>query len=29
MNKAGIIEGMKDNGLVVKSAHKPFIQKNN
>jgi 4-hydroxybenzoate polyprenyltransferase len=27
MNKAGIMEGIRDNGLVVKSAHKRFIQK--
>jgi hypothetical protein len=27
MNKAGIMEGMEDNGLVVGSAHKRFIQK--
>jgi hypothetical protein len=27
MNKAGIIEGIEDNSLVVKSAYKRFIQK--
>jgi hypothetical protein len=27
MNKAEIIKEIKDNGLVVKSTHKRFIQK--
>jgi hypothetical protein len=27
MDKVGIIEGIEDNGLVVKSAYKQFIQK--
>jgi hypothetical protein len=27
MNEAGIMEGMGDNGLVVGSVHKRFIQK--
>jgi hypothetical protein len=27
MDKAGIMEGIGDNGLVVKSAYKRFIQK--
>jgi hypothetical protein len=27
IDKAGIMEGMGDNGLVVKSANKRFIQK--
>ena len=27
MDEAGIMKGMGDNGLVVRSAHKRFIQK--
>jgi hypothetical protein len=29
MDEAGIIEGMGDNGLVVRSTQKCFIQKKN
>ena len=27
MDEAGIIEGMGDNGLIIESVHKRFIQK--